>query len=67
MLAQRRLVLRTARKDDVAQSDCRERQAANCFAQHRAAWYEADFQDTAHALDFSPSDVRDAGSADTHR
>ena len=65
MLAQRGLFLRTTRDDDVAESDRRERQAGYCLAQQATARRKADFQHTANALDFCPSQARNTGCADT--
>ena len=65
MLAQFSLMLRAAGDDDVTECDRCERQAANCFAQHRAAWCEADFQDTANALDLCADQAGNSCCADT--
>ena len=65
MRAQRSLLLRIARDDDVAQSDRRERQAGYDIAEHCSARRQADFQHTADAIDFCAAQARKAGSADT--
>ena len=54
MLAQCGLLLRTARNDNVAKSDRRERQSSNCFAQHSTARRKGDFQHTANASKLRP-------------
>ena len=65
MLAQRGLLLRTARDDDVAQRDRCKWQAGYCLAHQSTARRKTDFQYTAHAFDLCPEQSRKAGCAYT--
>ena len=65
MRAQRSLLLRIARDDDVAQGDSRKWQTGYCIAEHCSARRQADFQHTADATDLCAAQARKAGCADT--
>ena len=66
MLAQRGLLLRIARDDDMAECDRRKRQESYRSLKHRAARRKADLQYATNAFDLCPDQAHNASCADAY-